>query len=315
MMATKTKTLQPVLKLRIKGPAIGQGRIPIPELVRICGQVQAAINRQAEAMEGGHTLRTGPVLSKVKEECTLELIGIGIGSATLKFGFARPQIQLPYPDTLPAGNAAIAGVAAAVKSLGNSGKLHIDPGVLESLNDLGSILDPRTVSEIDFIVPRAGKKRGINAKFDDAVRDRIRARRREPQIESHIIEGILDMADFKLGDLRCRIDPPIGQSVICTFTPDREDEVYEAMRRPVRVRGIATRDPHSDRIDKVDIQELEVIPPIAVGEAEFFAARTFRELAEKQGAKPLADPKALEGVFSEADNLDEMLEEIYLGRT
>ncbi len=66
-------------------------------------------------------------------------------------------------------------------------------------------------------------------------------------------------------------------------------------------------------IDKVDIQELEVIPPTAVGEGEFFAARTCRELAERQGAKPLADPKEPEGVFSEADNLDEMLDEIYQG--
>lgn len=310
-----TKRQQPVLTLRIKGPAIGRGRIPIPELLRICGHVQAAINRQAEAQVGEQTLRTGPVLSRVKEECTLDLLGIGAGSATLRFGFATPQIQLPYPDTLPAGDAAIAGVAAALKSLGNGGKLHIDPGVLESLNDLGSLLEQRTVSEIDFIVPRKGKKRGIVAKFNDSVRKRIQAKRREPQIESHTVEGILDMADFKLGDLKCRIDPSIGQSIICTFTPDREDEVYEAMRRPVRVRGIATRDPHSDRIDKVEIQEFEVIPPIAVGEAEFFAARTFRELAERQGAKPLADPKMLEGVFSQADNLDEMLEEIYQGRT
>jgi hypothetical protein len=317
MAMKRTKRQQSVLKLLVKGPAIGQGRIPIPDLLRVCGQVQAAINRQAEALEGETTLRAGPVLSRVKDECTLDLLGISkASSAMLRFSFSKPQIPLPYPDAQSPGNAAIVEVAAAIKSLGNGGKKrHIDPGVLESLNDLGLLLDQGTVSEIHFIVPQRGKKRRIFARFNNAARRGVQARRKEPQIKTYTVEGILDMADFKIGDLKCRIDPPIGQSVVCTFAPDREDEIYEAMRRPVRVRGLATRDPHSDRIDKVEIQEFEIIQPIAVGEAEFFAARTFKELAERQGAKPLSDPKALEGVFSEADNLDEMLEEIYQGRT
>jgi hypothetical protein len=177
-MATKrAKRQQPVLKLKVKGPAIGQGRIPIPELVGICLQVQAAINRQAEAREGVQTLRSGPVLSKVKEECTLELLGIDKGSAVLRFGLAKPQLPLPYSD-LPPGNAVIAEVAAAVKSLGNGNRLSIDSGVLESLNDLGSVLDQGAVSEIEFIVPQRGKKRRIVAKFNDRTRKR---HTRQPQ--------------------------------------------------------------------------------------------------------------------------------------
>jgi len=317
-MATKRrKTLNPVLGLRVRGPAIGRGSIAIPELLRICSELQTTLNRQAEAREGGQSLRSGPVLSKVKDECTLELIGIGEGSALLQFGFAKPQIPLPYPDTLSAGGAVIEEVTAVLKCLGNGNELQemqIDPGVLESLNNLGSLMDQGRISEIEFIVPRSGKRSKV-AKFNAVVRKRVWAKLQEPTVHQYAVEGTLDMADFKLGDLKCRIDPSIGQSILCTFPPEREDDVYEAMRHSVRAQGTAIRDPHTHRIDRLDIQSLEIIQPISVGEADFFSSRSFSELAERQGAKPLYDPKVLEGVFSETDDIDGMLEEIYQERT
>jgi hypothetical protein len=312
-MATHKKT-QPVLRVRVKGPGIGHGSIPIPELLRICSDVQSAVNRQAEAREGEQSLRSGPVLSKVKDECTLELTGIGKGSTMLQFGFVKPQIPLPYPEILSPGNAVIGEVAEALRFLGNGSEVAIDPGVLGSFDSLGSLLDQGKVSEIDFIVPRSGK-RNVVATFNATVRKRVSAKLQEPTMEAYIVEGILDMADFKPGDLKCRIDPSIGQSILCTFGPEREDQIYEAMRHSVRARGTATRDPHSRRIDRLDIQHLELIPPIAVGEAEFFASRSFSELAERQGAQPLYNPKLLEGVFSETEDIDELLAEIYQERT
>lgn len=48
---------------------------------------------------------------------------------------------------------------------------------------------------------------------------------------------------------------------------------------------------------------------------EFLMGRTFDQLRAIQNVQPLADISTLSGVFSESDNLDEMLDEIYRERT
>src|SRR5262245_57760361 len=80
-----------VLKLRVEGPGVRSGAITVPDLLRICQAAQDAVNRQAEAMVGGQSLRPGPKTTEVYQECTLELVGIKSGSTVLPFRFAKPQ--------------------------------------------------------------------------------------------------------------------------------------------------------------------------------------------------------------------------------
>jgi hypothetical protein len=83
------KRTQPLLKLKIDGPGVRRGAIPVPDLIRICQATQDAVNRQAEAMRGGQSLRPGPKSKITYEECTLELTGIEKGSTVLPFSLAN----------------------------------------------------------------------------------------------------------------------------------------------------------------------------------------------------------------------------------
>jgi hypothetical protein len=47
---------------------------------------------------------------------------------------------------------------------------------------------------------------------------------------------------------------------------------------------------------------------------EFFILRTIEEMVAAKGTKPLSDTHALEGLFTEDDDIDSMLEEIYRER-
>ena len=91
-MAQRTK--QPILQLKVRGPGVRTGRIAVPDLIRICQEAQNAVNRQAEAIEGRKTIHPGPITKSIQEECTLELVGIGRGSTTLKFALAHSQMKL-----------------------------------------------------------------------------------------------------------------------------------------------------------------------------------------------------------------------------
>ena len=126
-----------LLKLKIEGPRAGT--ISVPDLVRICQSAQDAVNRKAEAMRGGQSLRPGPKSSIVYQECTLELVGIERGSTVLPFCLAKPQES--FPETMTFGKDVIREVATAVKQLGSrkvSKKAHsFEPGLLDSLRQMG----------------------------------------------------------------------------------------------------------------------------------------------------------------------------------
>ncbi len=154
----------------------------------------------------------------------------------------------------------------------------------------------------------------MKAEFTPRVRDRIAAKLKQPTRATTFIDGTLEMVDFKPGEHKCRIMPALGQAVICSFTDDQEERIQEFLRKPVRLTGEATRAPHTDRIE-LRVQGIEPIPSFAVGAGEFSKPPNLQDLAANQGIRPLSDPGTLRGVFSQGDNLDEMLDEIYRERT
>lgn len=311
-MAKRTK---PLLKLRIEGPGVRSGAISVPDLVRICQAAQDAVNRQAEAMRGGQSLRPGPKSSVVYQECTLELTGIKRGSTVLPFSLAKPQQPLPIPEMTTFGRDVVGEVAAAVKSLGarkphkNS---HYEPGLLDSLREMGEVLG-KDVTKIEWIVPGNGH-RAFKAIFDKRVRERVMERIKAPSTRSETLEGVLEMADFKEQDHKCRIHPPLGQPILCTFAPEQEQDVYDALRKPVRIEGTATVNPNSGKVESIAIRRLGVVEQLLVGAKEFHSGRSLRQLADAQGVAPLDDPKVLVGGWPEGEDVDAFLEDIYSTR-
>ena len=310
-MAKRTK---PLFKLRIEGPGVRSGAISVPDLIRICQAAQDAVNRQAEAMQGGQSLRPGPKSAVVYQECTLELTGIQKGSTILPFALAKSQQTLPEIATF--GHDAVLEVATAVKQIGSTSRRrknpHFEAGLLDSLRKMGEVLD-RDVTKIEWIVPGNGH-RPVKAVFDRRVRDRVLERIQLPTTRPETIEGILEMADFKEQDHKCRIHPPLGQPILCTFTPEQEQEVYDALRKPVRISGTATINPNSEKIESIAIGKIGIVEQLLVGARDFHSGRTLQQLADAQGVQPLVNPKVLSGGFPDDEDVDEFLEEIYSSR-
>lgn len=310
-MAKRTK---PLFKLRIEGPGVRRGAISVPDLIRICQAAQDAVNRQAEAMQGGQSLRPGPKSAVVYQECTLELTGIEKGSTILPFALAKSQQTLPQIATF--GHDAVLEVATAVKELGNTSRRrkngHFEAGLLDSLRAMGEVLD-RDVTSIEWIVPGNGHP-PVKAVFDKRVRDRVIERIQVPTTRPESVEGILEMADFKEQDHKCRIHPPLGQPILCTFRPEQEQEVYDALRKPVRIFGTATINPNSEKIESIAIGKIGIVEQLLVGAKDFHSGRTLQQLADAQGVQPLVNPKVLSGGFPDDEDVDEFLEEIYSSR-
>jgi len=303
-----------LLKVQIEGPGVRPKSISVPDLVRICDTIQTAVYRQAEVREGERSLRPGPVIAAAHQECTLELIGVGKGSTTLSFRLAKPQQPLPLPGVITFGAEVIAEVASVIRVLGfkkNSDTQDVDAGLLDSFKKLGEVLDKRTISQIKLSVPRRNGHAKIVAVFNRNVRERVLHRIKLPTQQQLTVEGILEMADFKELGKVCRVHPALGQPIQCVFEPEKEDEVYLALRRPVRLAGAAKINPNTGKPEELQINRIEILDRLMVGAKEFFASRTLEQLAHAQGVRPLTDPDVLLGGWPDEDNLDQFLEETY----
>ena len=302
-----------VLTLKITGPGIRKGRISVPDLIKICQDTQSAINRQAEALAGRKTIHPGPVAGLIKNECTLELIGIRDGSTQLDFGLAKSQMMLPFADAKSFGSEVVHELADTIKSLGNGNKkTDLDPGVLQSIYGLGGITETGRISTLKWVAPANAKKQVV-APVNKKVRERAAIQLSHPTFKFTQIDGVLDMADFSRRDRKCRIDPAIGTPVVCTFGPEHESEVHALMRQPVRVSGTGRIQPGTDRVDSLAIIKLEPLPSLHLGEGNFLISPNLEQLAAAQGVTPLRDAKALSGILGD-DEVDDFISTIYESR-
>jgi hypothetical protein len=302
----------PVLQLKIRGPGIRRGRISVPDLIKLCEEAQNAVNKQAEALKGKKTIHPGPTAQNIQQECTLELIGIRGGSTTLQFGLARPQLLLNFGEENREFSSEVIGeLASTIRSLGNGNKKSVDPGVLMSVYSLSSVVQSKRISRLEWIAPRHGGRRKMTAAVNTTVRERAAARLSSPRKERVQVDGTLDMADFKPKERRCRIDPPVGASIMCTFDEGLEDEIYGLLRKPVRVSGEAVFQPYVDRIDSLHIETIKPLASLALGADNFLAQRSINELAKMQKVRVIRDLSSLAGGIPEDQDIDELLGEIY----
>lgn len=306
----KTNSL---LQLKVSGDGVRRGRIPVPDLIRICQEMQNAVSRQAEAQEGKKTMHPGPVSHSIQQECTLELVGIKSGSTLLQFDLAKPQIPLDK-DAESLASEVLTELTSTIKSFGNGAKKEIAPGVLRSLYNLGSIVETHRVSKIELIIPQQGKKKRVVAQITRATRTKMAAQLSVPRRVTMTVDGVLDMADFNPNDRRCRIDPAIGTPLVCSFDASLDNIIYTLMRKPVRVSGEALVQPHTDRVDTLHIQTVQELPSLELGKGMFFANMTIDELAASQNIKPLKSALDLASHIPDEEEVDSMLEEIYSSR-
>lgn len=289
---------QPLLKIKIHG-RFKPGRIPVPLLLKVCGEAQAAVNRQAESLEGKRTLRPGPVIAAVSRECTLELFGLKKGTTTLDFARAADQQPLIQPQTI--GFDAVIGVGAAIKAAARRRPLKsvpLDTGVLDTLNKMGEVFE-KGVEKIEWIVPRQNGTKRLAVAYIPEIRTKIAARIQSaaPNVPS-TVEGTLELAAGT-----CRITTAVGIPTLLAFEPEKAAEVYEAMHKPVKARV----DPKTRKIQNIEIQKDHDPKP------SFFVAKTIDQLIAEQGVRPIVDLNVLSGALPD-DDVDEMVAEIYRAR-
>ncbi len=311
-MAKKKRSDVPILQLKLRGPGVRRGRVSIPDLVRLCREAQNAVNKQAEALKGRKTIHPGPTAATIQEECTLELVGIRANCTTLDFDLARPQTSFPWKEEF--GAEVVQHVANTIRSVRKNRADDIDPGVLLSVYELSGLVESRRISHIEWVAPRFNGHERVSAPITKTVRDRIAERLSRPRNVIVQVDGVLNMADFKPKERKCRIDPSIGTSITCSFDESRERDVLRLLQQPVRVKGRGTLQPYTDRIDTVSIDEISPLPSLSLGEGNFFANRTIEELADVQNVKPLRDVSVLAGGISTDVDVDEFLREIYDAR-
>jgi hypothetical protein len=308
----KSNGTAPVLKLKLRGPGVRKGRISVPDLIRICGEAQNVINKQAEVMKGKKTIHPGPTSGEIQDECTLELIGIKDGSTVLEFDLAKPQLNFPFKGHF--GAEVLAGVGTSIQSLSKRKPDPIDPGLLFGLYEFSGLVENKGILGIRWITPQSNGSKSTSVPITRKVREKAAARLSKPQKVTVDVDGILDMADFKQEEYKCRIDPPIGVSINCTFDEERVDDIYKLLRKPVRARGVATLKPHTNRIEWIHIDEISPLPSLDLGGENFFANPSILELAGLQKVTMLKDFSSLSGGIPEDEDIDELVEGIYAAR-
>lgn len=301
-----------VLKLRLDGPGLKTGRVPIPDLIRICEEAQNAVNKQAEALRSRKTIHPGPTSYSIQEECTLELVAIrGNSPTTLEFDLQHPQRTMHFREEF--GAKVVRKVASTLSGLRRKTANNVDPGVLLSVYSLSGVISTSGINRIYWITQRGnGRKRWVSVAITQTVRERAAKRLSSPRKASVEVDGVLEMADFKREDYKCRIDPPIGPPVMCTFDPSRADEVQHLLRRYVHVRGDGVIHPYTDKIDSLHVEELMPLEPMALSDRSFFAKASIPELMAD--VKPIDDLSVFRGVAPDDEDIDAMLKIIYKSR-
>lgn len=298
---------KPLLKIRLVGRGLRPGHIPIPLLLKVCGEAQRAINRQAEALAGKRSLRPGPPTAEVAEECTLDLIGLKKGSTTLDFVQASDQKSM-----LPIGIEAVSGVAGAIRFVSSKrGKAPLlDHGVLVALDGLGEVFQADSdIDKLEWIVPTHNGTKRVKAEFNAKLVPKLKAhlqptlpQARQPSgaQPSGSFEGTLELAEGK-----GRIVPAVGSPTQFSFGSDQASAVLEATKKPVK----ATVDPKTHKLENIEITS----GPTIEGNRRFFIPKTIGQLVAEQGVHPIKDLQSLAGAIPDED-VDDFIADIYRDR-
>lgn len=283
-MKEGTRTAQLIIRLR--GPAVRDGRILLHDLVHFGGCFQTILNRVALVLATGiSSTQPGRRPEPLRSACALELVTLKPGSLELTLELRDQQLALPG---MHPGEEALQTLVIGINKLKNGdGGLPpgYDLGVLSTWREAGKILHSG-VEAIDLELSTITKQ--LQARYDLAVHQQVVECIRGPILGHLVLEGRLLMADFRELGTRCRIHPPTGKAVMCDFDESLAAEIQENLRSFVRLTGAAERDPDSGSIVRLKIAEIQRIEEVtteagAIGLDEFWRSSTLEELASEQG--------------------------------
>lgn len=241
MNESNEQNLRSPLRIHLEGPAVRRHRIALHDLVLFCGQLQAAVDRVARVLLGEtESMRPGRKRSEIKSGCGLEIVRIDPGSLSVLCDLPfQDQYSFPFmTDDL--GEKALAAFVEGISLLEDSQAplpKGYDKGVLIALRESGKLLD-HGIERISFSWRTRG--RAYNSSYTPEVHAALVARIQEPVQNRRTIEGRLLMGDFKETALRCRVHPPVGKPISCTFDEPLKEAVLSLLTHYVRLVGDAS---------------------------------------------------------------------------
>jgi hypothetical protein len=276
-----------LLKVSLRGSDIERsGAVPVPLLVEVCKALQSAVSKQAE-LEGADGVSP--------EEYTLELVRLGKGSAVLEFELVRSQEYLS--GQLGLGERAVMSVVGLVHDLGDRKKPIPSESEVSNLKAMAKVVGPNLRIALHVPKERTHSMETVKATFNAKVAERVDSLSlKEVQFVPQVLEGIVEMADFKPSDQKFRLVTLYGQSLICEFEESISSLVHQLTRAVARVSGVAEIDPQgkivSFRVDKIAPRG----SPMPEG---FWEKKTLAQLIAEQKVKPIKTISELKGIWPE----------------
>jgi hypothetical protein len=283
------------LVIRAVGPATEGGRLPLSELARLAGGLQASLERIALNISGGPT-RPGRRPREIVDAVRLDFVEFQAGSAVLKV--ARTG-QLSLDDLLNASLDALEEGINEMRRSPSEPPRHFTPQVVNGIRDLTGGISAGNVTRIEFW--RAGT---IRFTIDETLQAAVRVVQFEPEQQSVTIVGRLHMGDFSPAGLRCRIDTYAG-SVLCDFTSDLRDAVLDAMDEMVMAEGRGELELNGTSVHILHLARLEALTSAR--------PRSLDSLARERQVQPLSSLAELGG--TPIDDFDEFLTAIKSARS
>jgi hypothetical protein len=249
---------------------MAEGRLPLSEVARLAGQLQATLERLALAHLGERSTK-GRRPKDVAEAVRYELVAFKAGSAVLEM--APPEAHLMDHELRgQVGNVLFTGLHA----IGRGATVlppEFNSAVLDGLVRLTGGISPGSVHRLEL-------SRGDEpVVMDDRFHEHVRRLRKGNARDTVTIVGRLHAGDFDPLALRCRIDT-VETTVTCTFGVEMRETVLAAMDSMVAATGTADVLPDG-YVRGLDLDELTV-----VDEAR---SHSLSELAEEQGVGAVSD--------------------------
>ncbi len=297
-----------MVRLTLKGPDAGPGRIPVADVARLLQGYERALATAAEARVR-RVARTGRRGGAV--ETATRIIFRGISSGSLVAELELPD--LIHDEALGLDDDHLGEIAAeTVMSLVQNPDLPIDDRVVRALAQLGDELGIGTrYSELHVELERSGAAAPQAATFNAETRRRLNERRVESAqrtAREDRVTGILVEADFETNTAHVRTSD--NDRIEVSFSQDLADEIQAALRRPAELEGRVAYDTLTGAVVSVELrsmaqpQQLQALPDAE----DFWNHRSVGDLAAEQGVRAVDDPDELATTGGADEEIDAFLD-------
>lgn len=296
----KQNKLRAPLFAELDGPVVENHRIPVSSLVGFLKSIQQAVERITLNLSGkDSSAQAGRRRSGIRNVSSLEVVSIGKGSVSITLDLPQKQQGELYDDL---GEQAVGLFVEGIRLMSNGSNEvpnGYDKGVLLALKESGNIFS-KGIDKINFTY----KSNNIEnaAEYTPIIRDNIERLIAKPVENLRVLEGRLLMGDFKETAFRCRLHPPVGEPITCTFDESQKETVLSALTSYVRLKGYSTE--LEGVIKTFNIQDMDILERDIEELNEESSPLSFydqplelEELAKRQRVEPVKDFEKLLGDF------------------